>query len=136
MAVNAVDQDAGKAKFGASSVNGPSALVIWTTTPWTLPANRAISLSPEFEYALVQVDGKAVILAKDLVESVLKRANISEYSVLGTVQGAELELMRFTHPFLDFDVPAILGHHVIPPAGTGPVHTPGGHGPARSLISQ
>ncbi|MBD4639429.1 class I tRNA ligase family protein, partial [Xanthomonas citri pv. citri] len=81
-------------------------LVIWTTTPWTLPANRAISLSGEFEYALVQIDGQAVILAKDLVESVLKRANITDYTVLGTVKGDALELMRFKHPFLDFDVPA------------------------------
>ncbi|MDU4223110.1 MAG: class I tRNA ligase family protein, partial [Enterobacter asburiae] len=73
VAFHAVDQDAVKAKFGVSSVNGPISLVIWTTTPWTLPANRAISLSGEFEYALVQVEGQAVILAKDLVESVLKR---------------------------------------------------------------
>ncbi|WP_162866974.1 class I tRNA ligase family protein, partial [Klebsiella aerogenes] len=72
VAFHAVDQDAVKAKFGVSSVNGPISLVIWTTTPWTLPANRAISLSGEFEYALVQIDGQAVILAKDLVESVLK----------------------------------------------------------------
>ncbi|WP_142901207.1 class I tRNA ligase family protein, partial [Klebsiella pneumoniae] len=83
-----------------------------TTTPWTLPANRAISLSPEFDYALVQVDGQALILAKDLVDSVMKRAGIADYTILAVVNGAELELMRFKHPFLDFDVPAILGDHV------------------------
>ncbi|MBR7298818.1 class I tRNA ligase family protein, partial [Klebsiella pneumoniae] len=81
-------------------------------------ANRAISLSGEFEYALVQVDGQALILAKDLVESVLKRANITDYTVLGTVKGDALELMRFKHPCLDFDVPAILGDHVTLEAGT------------------
>lgn len=135
VAFHAVDQDAVKAKFGVTSVNGPISLVIWTTTPWTLPANRAISLSADFDYALVQVEGQAVILAKDLVESVLKRANISEYTVLGTVNGAELELMRFKHPFLDFDVPAILGDHVTLDAGTGAVHTAGGHGPDDYNIS-
>ncbi|KAE9851717.1 class I tRNA ligase family protein, partial [Escherichia coli] len=125
VAFHAVDQDAVKAKFGVSAVNGPISLVIWTTTPWTLPANRAISLSGEFEYALVQIDGQAVILAKDLVESVLKRAHIADYTVLGTVKGDALELMRFKHPFLDFDVPAILGDHVTLEAGPGAVHTAG-----------
>ena len=135
VAFHAVDQEAVKAKFGVTSVNGPISLVIWTTTPWTLPANRAISLSGEFEYALVQVDGQALILAKDLVESVLKRANIADYTVLGTVKGDALELMRFKHPFLDFDVPAILGDHVTLDAGTGAVHTAGGHGPDDYSIS-
>ena len=135
VAFNAVDQDAVKAKFGVTSVNGPISLVIWTTTPWTLPADRAISLSADFDYALVQVDGQALILAKDLVESVLKRAHIDNFTVLGTVNGAELELMRFKHPFLDFDVPAILGDHVTLEAGTGAVHTAGGHGPDDYNIS-
>jgi len=135
VAFYAVDQDAVKAKFGVSCVNGPISLVIWTTTPWTLPANRAISLSAEFEYALVQVEGQAVILAKDLIESVLKRAHITDYTVLGTVKGDALELMRFKHPFLDFDVPAILGDHVTLDAGTGAVHTAGGHGPDDYNIS-
>lgn len=135
VAFEAVDQDAIKAKFGLPGVSGPVSLVIWTTTPWTLPANRAISLSGEFEYALVQIDGRAVILAKDLVESVLKRANITDYTVLGTVKGDALELMRFKHPFLDFDVPAILGDHVTLDAGTGAVHTAGGHGPDDYNIS-
>ncbi|TCW46047.1 isoleucyl-tRNA synthetase [Phytobacter diazotrophicus] len=136
VAFHAVDVDAVKAKFGVASVNGPVSLVIWTTTPWTLPANRAISLSPEFDYALVQVEGQALILAKDLLESVMKRAGISEFTVLGVVKGSDLELMRFKHPFLDFDVPAILGDHVTLEAGTGAVHTAGGHGPDDYTISQ
>ena len=86
--------------------------MIWTTTPWTLPANRAISIAPDFDYALVQIDGQAVILAKDLVESVMQRIGVTDYTILGTVKGAELELLRFTHPFMGFDVPAILGDHV------------------------
>jgi isoleucyl-tRNA synthetase len=95
VAFHAVDKAAVLAKFGVADVNGPVSLVIWTTTPWTLPANRAISLSPEFDYALVQVDGQALILAKDLVESVMKRAGAADYTILAAVKGAELELMRF-----------------------------------------
>ena len=133
---NAIDSDAVKAKFGAASVTGPIALVIWTTTPWTMPANRAISLHPEFEYQLVQIDGKALILAKDLVESVMKRAGVSEWTVLGSTTGAELELMRFQHPFLSFDVPVVLGEHVTLDAGTGAVHTAPGHGPDDYVIGQ
>ncbi|WNN45005.1 MULTISPECIES: isoleucine--tRNA ligase [Winslowiella] len=133
---NAVDTEAVKAKFGVASVTGPIALVIWTTTPWTMPANRAISLHPEFEYQLVQIDGKALILAKDLVESVMKRAGVSEWTVLGTTTGAELELMRFQHPFLGFDVPVVLGEHVTLDAGTGAVHTAPGHGPDDYVIGQ
>ncbi|WP_310608512.1 isoleucine--tRNA ligase [Buttiauxella brennerae] len=132
----AVDADAVKAKFGATQVDGPVSMVIWTTTPWTLPANRAVSLNAEFEYALVQVDGQALIVAKDLLESVMKSAAITDWTVLGTAKGADLELTRYKHPFLDFDVPAILGEHVTLEAGTGAVHTAGGHGPDDYVISQ
>ena len=111
-------------------------LVIWTTTPWTLPANRAISLHPDFTYQLVQVDGQCLILAAELVESVMKRAGITEWTVLGSCKGAALELLRFKHPFMDFDVPAILGEHVTLDAGTGAVHTAPGHGPDDFVIGQ
>lgn len=77
-----------------------------------------------------------MILAKDLVESVMQRIGAAEYTILGTVKGAELELLRFTHPFMGFDVPAILGDHVTLDAGTGAVHTAGGHGPDDYVISQ
>ncbi|MCS3603313.1 isoleucyl-tRNA synthetase [Buttiauxella sp. BIGb0471] len=132
----AVDADAVKAKFGVTQVNGPVSMVIWTTTPWTLPANRAVSLNAEFEYVLVQVDGQALIVAKDLLEGVMKSAAITDWTVLGTAKGADLELTRYKHPFLDFDVPAILGDHVTLEAGTGAVHTAGGHGPDDYVISQ
>ncbi|MBH2901523.1 isoleucine--tRNA ligase [Serratia ureilytica] len=124
------------AKFGVSHFNGAISLVIWTTTPWTLPANRAISLHPDFTYQLVQVDGQCLILAAELVESVMKRAGITEWTVLGSCKGADLELLRFKHPFMDFDVPAILGEHVTLDAGTGAVHTAPGHGPDDFVIGQ
>ncbi len=122
--------------IGVSAVNGPISLVIWTTTPWTLPANRAISLNAEYLYQLVQVEGECLILAADLVESVMKRAGITQWAVLGSCTGSDLELLRFTHPFMGFDVPAILGDHVTLDAGTGAVHTAPGHGPDDFVIGQ
>ncbi|MBN5321776.1 isoleucine--tRNA ligase [Serratia marcescens] len=133
---HAADAAAVAAKFGVSHFNGTISLVIWTTTPWTLPANRAISLHPDFTYQLVQVDGQCLILAAELVESVMKRAGITEWTVLGSCKGADLELLRFKHPFMDFDVPAILGEHVTLDAGTGAVHTAPGHGPDDFVIGQ
>ncbi|MCA7000396.1 isoleucine--tRNA ligase [Dickeya solani] len=140
VAFNAVDRTAVLAKFGlaADAVNGDVALVIWTTTPWTLPANRAISLNAEFDYALIQVAGNSIIVAEGLADAVAKRVAGSDASTrLGhTVKGSDLELLRFRHPFMDFDVPAILGDHVTLDAGTGAVHTAGGHGPDDYVISQ
>ena len=133
---HASDAAAVAAKFGVSNFSGAISLVIWTTTPWTLPANRAISLNPEFSYQLVQVDGQSLILAEDLVTSVMKRAGITDWTVLGSCKGADLELLRFQHPFMGFDVPAIMGDHVTLDAGTGAVHTAGGHGPDDFVISQ
>ncbi|PVF13173.1 isoleucine--tRNA ligase, partial [Yersinia pestis] len=104
--------------------------------PWTLPANRAISLNAEYLYQLVQVEGECLILAADLVESVMKRAGITQWAVLGSCTGSDLELLRFTHPFMGFDVPAILGDHVTLDAGTGAVHTAPGHGPDDFVIGQ
>ncbi|MEN4980058.1 isoleucine--tRNA ligase [Erwinia billingiae] len=133
---NAVDKEAVQAKFGAAHVDGPISLVIWTTTPWTMPANRAISLHPEFEYELLQIEGRALILAKEMVESVMKRVGVSEWKVLGEVKGASLELQAFQHPFLDHTSPVVLGEHVTLEAGTGAVHTAPGHGPDDYVIGQ
>ena len=133
---NAIDADAVRQAFGVAQVNGPISLVIWTTTPWTLPANRAISLNAEFEYQLLQIDGRALILAKDLVESVMKRAGVSEWRVLGECKGAALELQKFQHPFLALESLVVLGDHVTLEAGTGAVHTAPGHGPDDYVIGQ
>ena len=134
---NAVDADAVRQAFGVTAVNGPISLVIWTTTPWTLPANRAISLHPEFDYQLIQIEGRALILAKELVESVMKRAGVSEWQVLGECKGAALELQLFQHPFLEqIQSKVVLGEHVTLDAGTGAVHTAPGHGPDDYVIGQ
>lgn len=132
----AVDADAVYSKFGVRNDGLPVSLVIWTTTPWTLPANRAISLNPEFDYQLVRVNDERLILAADLVESVMKRAGITSWIVENDCKGSDLELLRFNHPFMGFDVPAILGDHVTLDAGTGAVHTAPGHGPDDYVIGQ
>lgn len=133
---NAMDPAAVASRFGVSLVHGPIALVIWTTTPWTLPANRAISLNPDYHYQLVQTDGVAFIVAEALVESMMKRTGISEWTLLGSATGVTLEQLRFQHPFMDFDVPVIAGAHVTLDAGTGAVHTAPGHGPDDYVAGQ
>jgi len=134
---NAVDADAVRAAFGVTASEGPVSLVIWTTTPWTMPANRGISLHPEFDYQLLQIEGRSLILAKDLVESVMKRAGVSHWTVLGTCQGAALELQLFQHPFLaQIQSKVVPGDHVTLDAGTGAVHTAPGHGPDDYVIGQ
>jgi len=134
---NAVDADRARAAFGVTASEGPVSLVIWTTTPWTIPANRGISLHPEFTYQLVQIAGRSLILAKDLVESVMKRAGVSDWTVLGECQGAALELQLFQHPLLEqIQSKVVLGEHVTLDAGTGAVHTAPGHGPDDYVIGQ
>ncbi|XKM12998.1 isoleucine--tRNA ligase [Orbaceae bacterium ac157xtp] len=124
----AVDNAKVASKFGVAT-ELPIYAVIWTTTPWTLPASRGIALNADFEYQLVEVDGKeCLILAAELVESIMKRANINDWKVLGKAKGSELELLDFAHPFLVFSEPTILADHVTADAGTGAVHTAPGHG--------
>ncbi|QYJ70487.1 isoleucine--tRNA ligase [Shewanella sp. FJAT-51649] len=140
VAFTATDSKDVAAKFGVSDYSHPVSMVIWTTTPWTLPANRALSISPELDYSLVEFvkDGvtKAVILADVLVEACMTRYGAESHSVLGKIKGAVLELVRFQHPFLAFDVPAILGDHVTTDAGTGVVHTAPGHGQDDFVVGQ
>jgi len=127
----AQDQAAVKAVFG-SDVEGLVSTVIWTTTPWTLPANRAVALAERVEYSLVNMvtesGSQQLILATDLVESCMAAFAPESFTTLGTCTGAALENLRFNHPFYDFDVPAILADHVTTEAGTGVVHTAPGHG--------
>ncbi|KPN75618.1 isoleucine--tRNA ligase [Shewanella sp. Sh95] len=140
VAFTATDSKAVAAQFGVSDYSHPVAMVIWTTTPWTLPANRALSISPELDYSLVEFvkEGAthAVILADVLVEACMTRYGAESHSVLGKVKGVALELVRFKHPFLAFDVPTILGDHVTTDAGTGVVHTAPGHGQDDFVVGQ
>lgn len=125
----AVDAAAVEAKFNAQRKgSGKLSAVIWTTTPWTIPSNRAIAINPELAYALVQFADERVVLAVDLVEDVAKAAGVETFEILATTQGENLELLRFNHPFYDFNVPFIFGDHVTTDGGTGLVHTAPDHG--------
>ncbi len=107
---------------------GDLSVVIWTTTPWTLPANQAVALNPELEYVVLQTPTERLLVADALHESVLQRADISEYTIIARCTGDKLEGLRLQHPFYARQVPVILGDHVTTDAGTGAVHTAPGHG--------
>jgi len=115
---------------GLPELDGKSVFVaIWTTTPWTLPANLAVTLHPEFVYAAVEVDNNRVlILARDLVESCMKAFGYDRYVILREFNAAILERKRCRHPFYDRESLLILGNHVTLDVGTGCVHTAPGHG--------
>ena len=103
--------------------------VIWTTTTWTLPGNLAICLGPEYDYVAVHANGEYYIMAKELVESAMKAAKITEYTVSeASLKGKELEYIKYRHPFIDRVSPIIVGDHVTLESGTGCVHTAPGHG--------
>jgi isoleucyl-tRNA synthetase len=107
----------------------PVSVVIWTTTPWTLPANEAVALNPELGYSLVDLGEQYFILAEDLLESALERFGLKALNKLDKVyKGSELEGIMLQHPFYDKQVPIILGEHVTTEAGTGAVHTAPAHG--------
>ncbi len=107
----------------------PASVIIWTTTPWTLPANLAIALHPDFDYAAVRANEQIYIIAKDLMEQSLSAIGINDgYSVLAGYKGSQLEALSCRHPFLDQESKIILGRHVTLEQGTGCVHTAPGHG--------
>ena len=102
--------------------------VIWTTTTWTLPGNVAICVGPNYEYSLIKANGEYFVMATDLAAKALKAAKIEEYETVGTINGAELELMTTQHPFLERESLVIVGDHVTLESGTGCVHTAPGFG--------
>jgi len=143
----AADEAALLSKFALSEGHeghGDISIVIWTTTPWTLPANRAVCLRDDLEYVLIQVEGddsserkpERIIVASELAKDVMDRAGIEHFHNLGFAKGADLELAQFNHPFYDFTVPAILGDHVTTDSGTGVVHTAPGHGQEDFAVGQ
>ena len=113
--------------FGLTHLRGPAFAVIWTTTPWTLPANEAVSVHPEMTYDLVETAKGALILVHELVESALKRYGL-EGKVLASCTGEKLDQILLRHPFQNRDVAIICGKHVTTEAGTGLVHTAPAHG--------
>ena len=132
--------DAGKlaAAFGLPSLPKPAAAVIWTTTPWTIPANQALNVHPDFDYVLVDVGERLLILAKELATDSLRRyahslrhasrAASRESKVLAETKGRMLEKTEFRHPFYDRAAPVHLADYVGADAGTGIVHSAPAHG--------
>ena len=128
------DEEALFSRCKTSDRHGSGALsvVIWTTTPWTLPANQAVALNPELEYVVVQVEGdhgaERLIVAESLLKDVMIRYGFEDHKVLAYCQGSDLEGLNLCHPFYNREVPIIVGDHVTTEAGTGAVHTAPGHG--------
>ncbi|MNF35690.1 Isoleucine--tRNA ligase [compost metagenome] len=122
-------EDEGKlaAAFGLASLGKPASIVIWTTTPWTIPANQALNVHPEFNYALVDTGDKLLLLAEELVESCLARYGL-QGEVIAIAKGEALELIRFRHPFYERFAPLYLADYVALDAGTGIVHSAPAYG--------
>lgn len=121
VAFNCTQPEALAAAFRLDSLPKPTAIVIWTTTPWTIPANQALNIHPEFDYALVDVGDRLLILAAELVEACLKRYDL-QGSVIGIAKGTRLAGLEFRHPFHDRVAPVYLAEYVGIDAGTGIVH--------------
>ncbi len=120
------------AAFGVEDFEGMVGIPIWTTTPWTLPANQAVALHAEFKYQLIggvwRDRSVALVIVTDLADAVVARIGLQNAEVLGHAPGAAFEHLQLRHPFNDRTVPVILGDHVTTEAGTGAVHTAPGHG--------
>ncbi len=123
-------------KFGTDLPVKPVIVPIWTTTPWTLPANEAVCVNPHLEYILIDAGEHYLILAKALSQSTLERIEINESTLKAQVLGAELEHLWLKHPIQDRVVPIVLGEHVTTDSGTGCVHTAPAHGPDDYQVGQ
>jgi isoleucyl-tRNA synthetase len=108
--------------------NKPVFAVIWTTTPWTLPANAALAVHPDFEYSWVEGDGEIYLFAKELLPQIEAETS-RKFDIFSGINGKELEGLIFRHPFLDRASPVVLAGYVTADTGTGIVHTAPGHGP-------
>jgi isoleucyl-tRNA synthetase len=135
-----VDQVKALSAFNDVTGSGPVSVVIWTTTPWTLPANQAVSLGPDIDYALVQVDlgqgDERLVLAESLVEDAMQRYGASAHRIVGRCKGLALEHAMLQHPFYTRHVPVLVGEHVTVEAGTGAVHTAPDHGMDDFIVGQ
>ena len=117
-----------KIKDGKGVLDTDTSIVIWTTTPWTIPANLGISVHPDLSYVVVSVDGKKYLLAEALLEAAAKEIGWENYEIVQKVNGKELEYIVASHPIYGRDSLVMLGEHVTTDAGTGCVHTAPGHG--------
>ncbi|MDR4199036.1 isoleucine--tRNA ligase [Bacillus altitudinis] len=124
-----------KVKDGKGVLENGEQFIIWTTTPWTLPANLGICVHPNLEYSVLQVGAERYVIASELVEQVAKTLGFEEYEVVKTLKGKELDKVVAAHPIYDRDSLVMLGDHVTTDAGTGCVHTAPGHGEDDFIVS-
>ena len=113
---------------GNEYVNENDKLVIWTTTPWTLPGNTAVCVGADFDYSKVKVGNDNYIVASELLESLMQEFGFENYEILSTFKGSNLENVMYRHPFMDRTSPVVTGQHVTLDAGTGLVHTAPAYG--------
>ncbi len=135
----AVDQESFASHFMTSANDlgsGEVSVVIWTTTPWTLPANQGVALNPDLTYVMVQLGEERLVVAEGMLEAALGDWGIAEYEVVGQSAGTSLEHEQLRHPFYSRQVPIVLGAHVTLEVGTGAVHTAPGHGVDDYLVGQ
>ena len=121
------DQQVANALLGVSGV-GELSVAIWTTTPWTLAANRGVTVAADLDYVLMRVGERAVLIAEALLDECADRFGVDSPEVLARVKGSALDRVRVVPPFSDESVPLMLGDHVTTDAGTGCVHTAPAHG--------
>ncbi|MEK4049312.1 isoleucine--tRNA ligase [Bacillus pumilus] len=124
-----------KVKDGKGVLENGEQFIIWTTTPWTLPANLGICVHPNLEYSVLQVGAERYVVASELVEQVAKTLGFEEYEVVKTLKGKELDTIVAEHPIYGRDSLVMLGDHVTTDAGTGCVHTAPGHGEDDFIVS-
>jgi len=121
---------------GNDKVNAGENLVIWTTTPWTLPGNLAIAVGENFEYAKVEVNSKIYILAKDLVESLALLFEWEDYKIIDVISGNSFEGVKYNNILMDRLSPVVIGHHVTLDSGSGLVHIAPGYGADDFIIGK
>ncbi|MCA9765846.1 MAG: isoleucine--tRNA ligase [Carnobacterium sp.] len=121
---------------GKGLIDESTSLIIWTTTPWTIPSNLGIAVHPDYDYVTILADGKKYVLAKDLVDTVSQEIGWESVEMISELKGKDMELMTAQHPMYDRTSLVILGDHVTLEAGTGLVHTAPGHGDDDYIVGQ
>lgn len=121
---------------GKGVLENGTKIIIWTTTPWTIPASLGISLHPDLQYDVVKVEAETYVVAHDLLDGLAEELKWEEYEVTKTIMGRQADKLVAKHPFYDRDVLVMLGTHVTTEAGTGCVHTAPGHGEDDFYVSK
>ena len=131
-----IDESALAASVDELKGSGPVSVVIWTTTPWTLPSSQAVSVNAELDYVVVQAGERRLLMAEALYEGVMSKIGVENAAIVGRCKGQAIEGLQLQHPFYDRKIPVILGDHVTTDAGTGCVHTAPDHGADDFVVGQ